>query len=231
MTTHRSSYLIAFCAFAAFLIAGCANTSGTGGDLDTFLSEVRRTQRDYSPTSGPKELAGLADLTVYGKIVGAEPGQLYAPLPDEPPMISTTVLAIDLYEVLGGDPTLVQDGMVFVEIAHPAFVGTKPEAIPDEPGNGQSSLVPYDTSAFASQVPLLEGVFFLGDRTEEPYWESVIDVGAGRPDGSHLFAAYTEGFLVESVSGELIGAIVPLAEMHDGWTGMTSIKEVIAALD
>ncbi|MEX0864495.1 MAG: hypothetical protein WD269_06415 [Acidimicrobiia bacterium] len=222
-------------AFTAIACSQAASLDGPQqGDLESFLAETRKTQFDYEPTTGPAELAGLADLVVRGRIVGAEPGQLYAPLPDEPPAIATTVVAVEVIEVLAGDKGLIHENRVYMEVAHPAFyleMDSDQDLPTDSLGEPVTPpLEPYDTAAFAATVPRMEGVFFLDDITSEPYWETVIDKGAGRPSGVPLTAAYVEGFILVTSDGRLIGVTAPIEDLTAGWERLTTVGDLTSAI-
>jgi hypothetical protein len=163
---------------------GCATTNSAGTSptegppkIVDFVRSTRWLNYDYEPAETVKALATKADVVVEGVIESVAPGQSYAPTSDSKPEFATSVLSILVDEVLAGDPSLVVDDHIYLEIVHPAFVGTAPV---DEEGGGP--LEPFDHDAYANTVPVgVRGIYFLGDATDDPYWEFVEDEGASRP--------------------------------------------------
>ncbi|MFQ5523291.1 MAG: hypothetical protein ACE5F5_06895 [Acidimicrobiia bacterium] len=215
---------------ALLLLAACqpglvtAEVEQTTAEVDrfsVFVEAVRIYKLDYEPASSPADLASRADLVVRGAIVGVEPGQAYAPVPGSPARIVTSVLHVAVSKVLAGDPDLVWNGMAYVEIPHPARLYAGEE-------DPQGRL--YDLAAFAALVPKTEGVFFLDDRTKEPYWETIVDPGAGRPEGAPLMVSYAQGLLLADPGGRLVSVLVELDSMPSPWRAISTIDEVVAAL-
>jgi hypothetical protein len=197
--------------------------NGNVGSLARFVGTIRSyAQPDYEPASTPAELASQVDLVVRGTIVGVEPGQSYSPTRGGQAVIATSVLEIAVGESLGGDGSLIKDGALFVEIPHPAYVGAG--AVGAE---GSEKQVPFDHSAFAATVPLgAEAMFFVEDRTSEPYWPTVIDQGAGRPVGASITTPFPQGFLIEDAAGRLVSVMEPLEAMPTHWQGLNSLEDV-----
>lgn len=188
---------------------------------ERFLTYTQARQLDYDPAATPAELLALSDAVVLGTIVDVQPGQSYAPTPDAQPEIATSVLHVKVAQFLAGDPRVVSGGYVYVEIAHPAFVGT---------GSEDGMVVSFDQRAFAESVPMVETLLFLDDRTEEPYWETVVDKGAGRPAGTRITTPMEQGFLFEDSTGELVSAFVPIDQMPEAWRSLDSLDEVVGQL-
>jgi len=200
-------------------VPGDVGAAGEVAQLRDFVEAAQSYEWDYEPASSPADLASRADLVVRGTIVGVEPGQAYAPVSGTPARIVTSVLHAAVSKALAGNPGLVWDGMVYVEIPHPARLYA---------GEDDSQGRPYDS--FAELVPKTEGVFFLDDRTNEPYWETIIDPGTGRPEGAPLMAPYAQGLLLADPGGRLVSVLVELDSMPSRWRAISTIDEVAAAL-
>lgn len=205
-----------------------ADTSATG-DVQAFVAAMQVASNDYEPAESPAALALDSDLVVVGTIAGVQRGQSYAPLPGVNPEVVTSVLEIEVSDVVAGDESLVLDGAVFVQIEHPAMIGTGDGAT----GEGGGGWVSFDLSAFAATVPVgVSGAFFLTDVTREPLWDTVIDEGAGRPSGAPLLAAQVQGFLLEGPDGALVSVNEGLQNMPAAWRALTSLSDVrVAVLD
>ncbi len=222
MRSGRPAALFVLLLVGACLSAPSPGEAGAAGEavpLSVLVEAARSYELDYEPASSPSDLASRADLVVRGTIVGVEPGQAYAPVPDTPARIVTSVLHVAVSKVLAGNPGLVWDGMVYVEIPHPARLYA---------GEDDSQGRPY--YSIAALVPRTEGVFFLDDRTNEPYWETITDPGAGRPEGAPLMAPYAEGLLLADPVGRLVSVLVELDSMPSPWRAISTIDEVVAAL-
>lgn len=125
--------------------------------LADFLDCMRQIAYDYEPADTPAALAAEADAVVTGTIVALRPGQSYAPAPNGGPDTTTSVLEVKVDQVVAGDSAVVADGSVYVEVPtfeHPPCPATFPRAY---------------------------GVFFVDDRTNESYSDTILDKGAGRP--------------------------------------------------
>jgi hypothetical protein len=191
----------------AFTLGGCNQTDQQSraraghktqpntADLSDSLANVHRIESDYEPVDTPAALARRVDAVVTGTIVAVSPGQSYAPTRESETEIATSVLEVKVGRVLAGDAGVVAKGSVNVEVAHPAVVDT---------GEERGALVPFDHAAFAATVPRSSGIFFLDDRTEEPYWDTILDEGAGRPAGARITRPVTQGFLIEDGRGGLV---------------------------
>jgi hypothetical protein len=182
---------------------------------------MRQYEYDYEPAATPADLAKRADVVVTGAIVAVAPGQSYAPAPGDEAVIATSVLEIKVDQVVAGDGALVAEGSVYVEVPHPAYVGT---------GTEGGEAVPFDHSAFAATVPDSYGIFFLDDRTEEPYWDTIIDEGAGRPSGTPITSTFIQGFLIEDSDGKLVSVGEPFELMPPAWHALRSVDEVVSLI-
>lgn len=204
--------------------------SGGGPEgFAAFVREVRRFHVEYQPVGTPADLAQEAAVVVNGRVVGVEPGQQYAPAPNERPSIATSILIVEVEAILAGDEQLVHRGRVYVEVPHPAFVGIPGAGEPDTPQE-ISKEVPYDTSAFAVTVPRAAGVFFLQDRTDGTYTEHILNLGAGRPAGASLTTYYTQGLWLEDASGRLVSVAEPVDGMPPPWATIDTRVELLEAL-
>ncbi len=214
-------------------LIACSGVNKAGREpkalTDEFISFVRLSQPDYEPADTPEELAKQADLVVSGEISGVERGQSYAPTASSEPVIASSVIVVRVEEVLSGDGGLVVAGTVYIELPHPAFVGS---GDPGTDGEGTDQRAPFDHSAFAATVPIdSKGVFFLEDVTAPGhYWDTVIDEGAGRPQGAPLMAPFPQGFLVETQDAGLVSMMEPFDSMPAGWHGLSVLTEVIEAV-
>jgi hypothetical protein len=182
---------------------------------------------EYEPAPSPAELAERADVVVMGRIDGVENGESFAGEPQSDPELVTSVIRVRVTQVLSGDEGLVHDGFVYVEVMHPAFVG---DGDPGPDGEG-GPLFPYPLDGFEAKVPIgIDGMFFLGDRTNHPYMEVVLHEGAGRPAGAPITFVHRQGFLIEGAGVGLTSVIEPLESMPAGWPRYDSIPEVRAEL-
>lgn len=197
-----------------------AERSATGESVADFVAYVRLFQHDYQPAPTPMDLAALSDIVVSGTILAAERGQSYAPTSDSEAVIATSMIEVSVDRVLWGDASLVVDGSVYIEVPHPAFVAESEEG----------PRVPFDHAAFSETVPKAYGIFFLEDRTKEPYWDTVLDEGAGRPAGAPLTAAYVQGFLIEDMGARLVSVNEPLDTMPSAWQALESLDAVEAEI-
>jgi hypothetical protein len=207
----------------ALAVTGAACTGRAAYDADQFRAFVDQTRAfhyDYQPVSSPRDLADQADVVVTGRIVDVQPGQAYAPLPDTPAKIVTSVLHVSVTSILAGDASLVVDRTIYIEIPHPAFVSESEE-------QEERS---YDLEAFAATVPRTAGVFFLNDRTNEPYWDTVIGPNAGRPRGAPITTPFVQGFLLEGLDGRLVSVMAEFEDMPAGWKDLNSLDDVLIAL-
>ncbi|MGH3114549.1 MAG: hypothetical protein ACRDOP_13900, partial [Gaiellaceae bacterium] len=67
--------------------------------------------------------------------------------------------------------------------------------------------------------------------TSEPYWDTIVDEGAGRPPDARLTATFVQGFLIEDANGRLVSVKEPLDQMRPPWRELDSVEEVVAQLD
>jgi hypothetical protein len=210
---------------SAITLAACSaaepGATSSASNLNDFMQYVRTFEYDYEPAVDPERLGEEAQLVVLGSLAAVEEGQSYAPTERSDAVIATSVLRVDVEEVLAGQPgDLIRDGAVFVEVPHPAFVGN---------GVDEGEPTPFDHEAFATTVPLgSEALFFLDDRTSEPYWETVLNEGAGRPSGAGIAAPFVQGFLIEDDEGRLVSVNEPLRSMPPAWQGLETLEEVVS---
>jgi hypothetical protein len=190
-------------------------------DAAGFVREMRRVQYDYEPADTPAVLAQWAETVVTGTIVGVKPGPSYADGPDAEPATATSLIEVRVERLLAGGRSLVLDGSVYVEVGHPAFVGT---------GVEDGTMVPFDHEAFAATDPKASGLFFLADRTNASYSEYVFNAKAGRPPGARFAGAFTQGFLIEDSNGRLVSVRVGLSAMPPAWHHLSSVEDVVAKL-
>ncbi|HEX6845290.1 MAG TPA: hypothetical protein VF235_09265, partial [Actinomycetota bacterium] len=174
------------------------------------------------------DLAAQADVVVEGEIEGVASGRSYASTPGGELHYVTSVLAVRVSGVLQGDASLVHDGRVYVEIVHPAFVGTPPTGEEEE---SDVAMMPFDHATFARTVPIgLRGIYFLSDLTEASDPQLIEDEGAGRPDGAPITGTHVQGFLIEPSGGGLISVMEPLDSMPSAWRHLGSLDDVRDAL-
>lgn len=200
-----------------------ANETGqpSGAALADFLAEMRKTVYDYEPADTPAALAAEADAVVTGTIAAVSPGQSYAETSEDPAEVATSVLEVRVDQVLTGDSAVVANGFVYMELAHPAFVGTGVEG---------GLIVPFDHAAFSATVPRSYGVFFLHDRTNEPYLDTILNEGAGRPAGARITTPFVQGFLIEDSNRELVSVLETFEAMPPAWRGLDTVADVLAVL-
>jgi hypothetical protein len=180
----------------------------TGQSFDGFLACMQQVAYDYEPADTPAHLARQADAVVTGTIVDMKPGQSYAPTPDDRAN-ATFVLEVKVDQVLAGDPEVVADGSVYVEMPNPT--------------SGERCL--------RNPVPRAYGVFFLDDRTSQSYSGTILHEGAGRPAGARITAPFVQGFLIEDARGKLVSVKDSLETMPPAWRDLDSVDEVLAGLD
>lgn len=190
-----------------------------GEKLASFIAYMREAgPADYDPAPTPAALAKQVDAVVIGTIEGVEEGQSYAVPGDPRPAVATSVLRIQVTKLLTGDAGLMHEGSVYIEVGHPAYVGS---GVPGGPE------VPFDHAAYAKTVPVgSKGLFFLYDRTNEPYAEVILNEGAGRPAGARITQAFVQGFLIETESGKLVSVFASFETMPPAWHDLKSIEEV-----
>jgi hypothetical protein len=131
------------------------------------------------------------------------------------------VIELKVERLVAGNDGVVANGAVYIEIPHPAFVGVGSEDAPE---------VPFDHSAFEATIPDAYGIFFLDDRTNEPYFKTILDEGAGRPAGARLTTTFPQGFLIEDANGVLVSVNESLNSMPAAWKDLSSVEEVEALL-
>lgn len=215
------SVALAFLTCLALGSCGDADSGAPTGSLDDFVAYMQSTKDDYTPASTPAFLARQVAAVVVGRIDHVEPGQSYAPTAASEAEIVTSVLKVYVERFVMGQRAVVMDGFVYIEIPHPARVGTT-----DDPAD----MKPFDHDSFEATVPRARGVFFLDDRTNEPYFETVIDAGAGRPARARLTATYVQGFLIEDPDGRLVSVREPFEHMPEAWRELRSIRDVEEAV-
>jgi hypothetical protein len=214
--------IIAVIVFGLLSLACSETSQGTSqsrghGPLRAFLGEMRASDFDYEPADTPADLARQADVVVTGSIVDVRPGQSYAENGSEKAVVATSVLWVQVDDVISGNAELMTDGVAFVEIAHPAYVGT---------GKEDGKEIPFDQEAFASNVPRTTGLFFLTDRSEEPYLPKIIDEGSGRLPDSRITTPFIQGFLIQ-LEGRLVSVLEPLNAMPRAWQTLGSVQDVL----
>jgi hypothetical protein len=190
-----------------------------------FLRYIRLIEGDYEPAETPADLAREADAVITGTIVDVEPGQSYAPAVGSRPVLTSSVLAIRTDQLLRGDPATVFEDFVYVEVPHPAFL-TIGKSTPGTEGSGEEDA--FDHAAFAATVPRAYGVFFLDDRTQEPYSNAILDPGMGRPEGARITTPFVQGFILEDENGKPVSVMEPFEEMPPAWHELESIDEIVA---
>ena len=173
--------------------------------LADFLDCMRQIQYDYEPADTPAALAAEADAVVMGTMVALRPGQ-YAPSPRSSPDWATSVLEVSVDQVLAGDAAVAAGSSVYIEV--PTF----------------------DHAPCPATVPEAYGVFFLDDRTNEPYSGTVLDEGAGRPKAARLTAPFVQGFLIEDADNNLVSVWESFELMPPAWRGLDSIEDVLVKL-
>ena len=172
-----------------------------------FLACMRQVTFDYEPADTTAGLARQAEAVVAGTIVDMKAGQSYALTP-ESRQDATFVLEVKVAQVLAGDGAVVADGSVYVEMSNP------------ESRDG----------CLEAPVPRADGVFFLDDRTNQPYSGTILDKGAGRPAGARITTPFVQGFLIEDPRGKLVSVMDDLETMSPPWRALDSVEEVLAEL-
>jgi hypothetical protein len=194
---------------AALALAACGHadqgaTASPQESLADFLDCMQQIQYEYDPADTPAALAAEADAVVTGTIVALRPGQSYAPAPNSSPDWTTSVLEVRGDQVLAGNAAVVADGSVYMEVPT------------------------LDRAPCPATVPEAYGVFFV--HTSEPYSETILDEGAGRPAGARLTAPFVQGFLIENADNTLVSVWEPFETMPPAWHGLDSVEEVLGKL-
>jgi hypothetical protein len=201
----------------ALALGACANANEgrpsqqrppTGQSFADFLGCMRQVTYDYEPADSPAHLARQADAVVTGTIADMKAGQSYAPSP-ESRADGTFVLEVKVDQVLAGDPAVVADGSVYVEMPDPAS----------------------SDACLEAPVPKVHGVFFVVDTTNWPHDWTILNEGAGRPAGARITTPLVQGFLVEDPRGKLVSVEDSLKTMSEPWRSLDSVEEVVAALE
>ena len=183
-------------------------------DSDALVSVVRSVgaSLDYDVHDSPADLGDKASLSVIGTVADVADGRVFGvgeTRETEPAFLNLT-LTLKVESVLRGDESLIQDGLVYVEI-------------------GRTKELPVET--FERAVPENQRlVLFLDDYTEGLQTFPVIEKAPSIPDGAPVLAPYAEGFLIEDASsGELIGGFVHLDELPPAWNqGTTTVDSFTA---
>ncbi len=74
------------------------------------------------------------------------------------------------------------------------------------------------------------GIFFVEDRTLEPYLDFIIDEGLGRPADASVTATHVQGFLIEDQDGVLVSVYESLSAMPEAWQQFKSLADVRESL-
>jgi len=202
---------------------GCTtDRSPSSEESRQFVDFMRRTTYDYEPLDSPSALAKQAQAVVTGTIVDVKIGQSYSPVPDGKAETVTSVIEVKVDRVVTGDPALVFEGSIYIQVGHPAFVGT---------GVEDGTQVPFDLAAFAAIVPNAYGVFFVDDITAAPEYDTIIDEGSGRPAGAKLTDTYVQGFLIEDPDGTLVSVKEPFEVMPSDWQDLGSVEDVVTEIE
>jgi hypothetical protein len=154
-----------------------------------FLQVMRTVVYDYEPVDSPRKLARMSDLVVIGRVVAG------TAVASETRGIDTH-LAVHVSSVVRGDPDLVVDGRIFVEV----------RAVDVSSIDVIQKLSGCDVFLFLSLVG--------GD-----------DAASGGESGPHFFATFAQGFWVGSEDG-LAGVYVPLGSNPPGWEGISTIYDL-----
>ena len=183
-------------------------------DSDALVSVMRSIGEslDYDLHDSPANLGDKASLTVIGTVTDVADGRVFGvgeTRETEPAFLNLT-LTVQVESVLQGDESLIQDGLVYVEI-------------------GRTKELPVETFQRAT----LENqrlVLFLDDYTEGLETFPVIEKAPSIPDGAPVLSPYADGFLIEDVSsGELIGGFDDLDELPPAWSeGTTTVDSFTA---
>lgn len=167
---------------------------------------------DYEPSDSPAFLGDLASLTIVGTVKDVADGRVFGvgETRDTEPAFLNVTLTVEVASVLRGDESLIQDGLVYVEIA-------------------RSKEFPVES--FQSATPVNQRLLlFLDDYTEGPKTFPVIEEAPTIPEGAPVLYPYTDGFLIEDAStGELIGGFEDLDDLAPAWSeGTMSINSFTA---
>jgi hypothetical protein len=167
-------------------------------DPSAFVELLRVVIYDYEPVDSPQALAAQSDLVVVGTIRSVSAGASLG-THDRPSLVA--VLEVEVAEMVLGDPRLLTDGRVYVDV---------PRRAPPED--------------FMDVLPTGRVLLFLSDATDHPERGDT----AGRPEGSRLFAPFVQGFWIESPES-VIGVYADLGQHPPGWDALRSIDALIEA--
>ncbi|WP_419926116.1 hypothetical protein [Candidatus Poriferisocius sp.] len=178
------------------------SSPGHATDSGALVSVMRSIGEslDYGLHDSPAILGDKASLTVIGTVADVADGRVFGvgETRDTEPAFLNLTLTVKVESVLGGDESLVQDGLVYIEIA-------------------RTKELPVET--FQRAVPVNQRlVLFLDDYTEGLTPFRVVEKASSIPDGAPVLSPYADGFLIEDVSsGELIGGFDHLDELPPAW--------------
>ena len=216
----RSGFIRAVLIFA-ILLSACGQdsrrqqtsarpVSKTSHELVSVLRSIGDTI-DFERSTSPSELASRASLSVVGTITEVIDGRVFGigPGRDDEPAFFNIGMTIAIDSVIGGDKTLINDGMVYLEIVRP-----KSLAIDD----------------VRRATPNRQRVIlFLDDYSEglKPF-QLIAESSAGKH--ANTLAPYADGFLLEDAnSGTVIGGLSSLDESTPTWRQATSSIEAFVA--
>ncbi len=184
-------------------------------DSDALVSVMRSIGEslDYDPHESPTILGGKASVTVIGTVANVADGRVFGvgETRDTEPAFLNLTYTVQVESILGGDESLIRDGLVYVEIS-------------------RTKEFPIET--FKKAMPKNQRlVLFLDDYTEGLGTFPVIEKAPSISDGAPVLSPYADGFLIEDVSsGELIGGFDDLDELPPAWSeGTTTVDSFKAA--
>lgn len=192
--------------------ADSSPSNATGSDALVSVMRSIGESFDYDLHDTPANLGGKASLTVIGTVIDVADGRVFGAgeTQETEPVFLNLTLTVQVERVLRGDESLVQDGLVYVEISR-----TK------------ELLVETFQGATPENQRL---VLFLDDYTEGLGSFPVIEEAPSIPVGAPVLSPYADGFLIEDVSsGELIGGFDDLDELPPAWNkGTTTVDSFMA---
>lgn len=218
----RAARAAASCLSMAVLTLASACGSADEPDVDggaapppssAALVEILRAGAglaDYEPSKSPEALAQVASLSVVGTVQDIADGRVFGTgrSPSDEPSLMTVILTVRVDKVLAGNPSLVRNGRIYVELFRTIAnsVGALREATP----------------------PNQRVILFLDDYTAGP--GNLLEPARTVPVGAPILAAYRQGFLLEdSESGRVVGGVEPLEMRTAPWReGASSVEAFVA---
>lgn len=215
---RRSRGIIALSVATVLSVTACGSSGDATPELNSepsteaLVSIIRSVSMDYEPHASPETLSDEAALSIVGTVTSVDDGRVFGvgPTRDTEPRFLNFTLTVRVDQVLAGNESLIDDGLVYIELSRSKenTVGEFRKAMPD----GQRF------------------VAFLSDYSDGLGSFPLIEKASSIPDGEPILAPYADGLLAEDANtGELMGVYATLSELAPNWSeGSSSVGAFIA---